>query len=443
MDVESAFKLFDVRGKYPEIVDERLAFAIAHAASLLFKPKTVAISMDTRESSPSLKEFLIDGFSVANVQVVDLGETPLPMFNFALATENFDLGVMVTASHIAQDENGFKIIKKGAVPLDQKEILDLKNRTSMFQNEPIVVPKLLPKKENFSDRYLAKILELVGTDKPKIKLSLDVSRSVVVTTTMVLMQKIGAEFHLVNGTHGGNPLLAENRKQLEKDVVSTQSDLGIMWDSDGDRVVFVDRQGKLIPMSFVLGSLAADAVSGSSHKKVAVDVRAGLVVRDLVLSAGGTLEILPAWNTYLKFAMRQDPEIVFGGETSGHFLYSDFYAIDDGILAAIRFIRLFEQGKIEKTLHELEKKYFELPEQNIPCLAEKSTNILTKLTQQYRASDNLVSIEDGLTVFGPTWKFNLRESVTEPLLRLNLEARSEKEAQDIYSEIKKLIDSEI
>lgn len=439
MDIGSAFKLFDIRGKYPEVVDERLAFAVAHAIVKSFEPKTIAVSMDTRESSPSLKEFLVDGFSVANIPVVDLGETPLPMFNFALATGNFDLGVMVTASHTGEDENGFKIIKKGAIPLDQKEVADLKNVTEQFQNEPIVVPRLLPKKENFSDAYIAEILRLVGTDKPRIKLSLDVSKSAVVTTMMVLMQKLGAEFHFVESSRSGNPLLPENRRQLEKDVVSTQSDLGIIWDSDGDRVVFVDRHGKMIPMSFVLGMLASQAVSTSSKKKVVVDIRTGLVVRDLVNQAGGLLEILPAWNTYLKFAMHDDPEIVFGGETSGHYIYSDFYDIDDGILAALRLVRLFESGDVESQLETLSKKYFELPEQNINCLAEKAPAILEKLTEEYREKNYLVSIKDGLTVFAPDWKFNLRQSVTEPLLRLNVEARNESTARKIYTEIENLI----
>lgn len=439
MDINSAFKLFDIRGKYPEVVDERLAFAVAHALTQSFNPKTVAVSMDTRESSPSLKEFLIDGFSVANIPVVDLGETPLPMFNFALATADFDLGVMVTASHIGQDENGFKIIKKGAVPLDENEVLNLKSVTEQFQNEPIVVPQLLPKKENFSDPYIGEILRLVGTAKPKAKLSLDVSKSAVVTTMMVLMQKLGAEFHFVENPKSGNPLLPENRKQLEKDVVSTQSDLGIIWDSDGDRVVFVDRHGKLIPMSFTLGMLAADAVASGPSKKVVVDIRAGLVVRDLVSQAGGQLEILPAWNTYLKFAMQQDPEIVFGGETSGHFIYSDFHIIDDGILAALRFVRLFDTGQVEHKLESLAKKYFELPEQNIDCPTPKGPLILEKLTEIYRGTDYLISIKDGLTVFASDWKFNLRQSVTEPLLRLNIEARSESSARKIYTEIEDLI----
>ncbi|MCL4389851.1 MAG: hypothetical protein M1484_04615 [Patescibacteria group bacterium] len=440
MNIDAAFKLFDVRGKYPQEVDERLAFALARALAQIKKPKKVLACCDTRESSPSLKEFLIDGFSTDNVPVVDLGEAPLPMFNFAMTTADYDLGVMVTASHIADDENGFKIMAAGPLPLDEQELVNVKEATRQFQSDPIVVPRLAPEKINLSDRYIDAILKLVGIQKPKLKLALDVTQSAVVTTVMVIFQKLQADFHLVNANHSGNPLLAQNRQDLEKAVVSSQADLGVIWDSDGDRAVFVDRHGKLIPLSFTLGMLAVDALGRLPGRKIAVDVRAGLAVRDLVEQAGGKLEILPAWNEFTKFAMAADPEIAFGGETSGHYVFSDFFRIDDGILAALRFIRLFEQGKIEPQLAQLAKKYFELPEKNFPCSPEKSTAILEKLTNDYRASGYLVSIKDGLTVFAPDWKFNLRQSVTEPYLRLNLEAKSETVAKSIVSQLQKQLE---
>lgn len=435
MDIESAFKQFDIRGHYPQIVDERLAYALAKALTKYKKPKRVLVCCDTRESSPSLKEFLVDGFANAGVTVFDLGEAPMPVFNFAMTLSNYDLGIMVTASHVSENENGFKIIGPGPLPLDQKEIADLKNALAEFQNEPIVVPRSQPNKVAAIDAYVENILTLVGTDKPKIKLALDATKSAVLTTVMIIFQKMAADIHFVSNKHTGSPLLEITRQALARDVVTSGSDLGIIWDSDGDRVVFVDRRGQLIPMSFVLGILASAVIKNGPHKKVAADIRSGLVVKDLVTAAGGELIIFPAWNTNIKFAMKEDPEIAFGGETSGHFMFADFFAIDDGILAALRFIREFEAGFVEEKLQELRKKYFELPEKNIPCPAEKSPALLEKLTEHYRRQDYLVSVVDGLTVFGPDWKFNLRQSVTEPYLRLNLEARSASEAQKIYTEI--------
>lgn len=439
MDINAAFKLFDIRGKYPQVVDERLAYTLAKALTAWKDPHKVLVCCDTRESSPTLKEFLSDSFASANVSVYDLGEAPMPMFNYALTQNNYDLGIMVTASHIAQEENGFKIIMPGPLPLNEGELQEVKSLLDKFKDEPIVVPKLPIEKVSAGAQYIKEILDRVGRKKPNLKIALDATKSAVLTTVMIIFQKLGADFHLVDSKHSGNPLLAINRQALEKDVVATSSDLGIIWDSDGDRVVFVDRQGKLIPMSFVLGLLGASAIS--EHKKIAVDIRAGLAVRDLVVAAGGNIEIFPAWNAYLKFAIKDDPEIVFAGETSGHFIFPDFYAIDDGILAALRFLRLFEQGTVETQLSALRRKYFELPEKNIPYPSEKSAQILERLTERYRKLDYLVSVVDGLTVFGPNFKFNLRQSVTEPFLRLNLEAPDEKTAngvvQLIYDQLTK------
>ena len=439
MDINSAFKLFDIRGKYPQEVDERLAYSLGKSLAKFKSPKKVLVCCDTRESSPSLKEFLIDGFSNADVDVFDLGEAPMPVFNFAMTLSDYDLGVMVTASHVSDQENGFKIINPGPLPFDQKEITDVKKIISEYEDEPIVVPRKQPVKVQAIDQYVEKILELTSLDKPKIKIALDATKSAVLTTVMVIFQKIGADFHFVNSKHSGNPLLDINRQDLAKDVVETKSDLGVIWDSDGDRVVFVDRKGKLIPMSFVLGILASAAIRNNRHKKVAVDIRSGLVVRDIIEAEGGELSIYPAWNTNIKFAMKEDPEIAFGGETSGHFMFADFFAIDDGILASLKFIKEYEGGFVEEKLEDLRKKYFELPEKNVACEAKKSSAILEKLTELYRDKNYLVSIVDGLTVFGPDWKFNLRQSVTEPYLRLNLEARSQSQAEKISREIDKLI----
>lgn len=437
MDINQAFKVYDIRGKYPEVVDERLAFALGRALSDWKKPKKVLVCCDTRESSPSLKEFLIDGFGNAAVTVCNLGEAPLPMFNFAMTLDDYDLGVMVTASHISEGDNGFKMALPGPLPLDEKEVLEVKELTTLHQDEPVVVPKVTVTNVSASEQYIQKVLELVGYDKPKAKIAVDATRSAVLTTVMVIFQKLQVDFHLVDSKHGGNPLLATDRQALATDVVNTEADLGMMWDSDGDRVVFVNRRGELIPLSFILGMFGAAAVKNSPHKKVAVDIRAGLVVRDMVEQAGGKVVIVPAWNTNIKFAIKQDSEIAFGGETTGHFIFPDFYAIDDGILAALKFLRLFDQELVESQLAELGKKYFELPEKNIPCSAEKSVAALAKLTEFYRQQNCKISLEDGLTVYGPDFKFNLRESVTEQLLRLNLEATNKKAADEILDQIQK------
>lgn len=414
---------------------------VGKALTLLRRPQKVLVASDTRESSPLLKNFLKDGLAEGEAQVFDLFEAPVPQFYFTVAAGDYDLGVMVTASHIDESENGFKVVGPDGLPFDQGEILTLKNLVTQIKNDPIVVPAVESTRINSTDEYINAIEKLLGKQKFVSRVCLDVTRSAVITPVMVLFSRLGVNFSLAKSNHSGNPLLAQNQADLGKAIIENRADLGILWDSDGDRVVFLSRQGEMIPMAFVLACLARDAIIQNPGAEIAVDVRAGLVVRDLVEQAGGKLKILPAWSQYIKFAMRETPAIVFGGETSGHFMFKDFHCFDDGVLASLKFLKLWEEEKIEDLLAQLKKKYFELPETNFPCDQAFAPEVLEKLSEFYRQKDLTISVEDGLTVFGPDFKFNLRSSLTEPLLRLNLEAKSESQAQLIAADLEKHLHS--
>lgn len=436
MNIQAAFKLFDIRGEYPKEVDERLSFLVGRALALLRRPKSVLIASDTRETSPTIKAFLIDGLGTeGEKKIFDLSEAPIPQFYYTMASGRFDLGIMVTASHVSETANGFKMANYGGLPFDQGEILSLKNLVGQLANEPIVIPKIEAIRLNDTENYVSALLSRIDTRKLTKKIVLDVTKSSAVTPVLVVFSRLGINLNMTKSLHSGNPLLEETRRPLAKEVVSAKADLGIIWDSDGDRVIFVDRQGRLIPPSFILGILGADAVSKAGGGKVAVDVRAGLIVRDLVNQAKGTVEIFPAWGQYLKFAMAKDKAIVFGGETSGHYLFADFFNIDDGILAALRYLDLWERVDLEAKIAALAKKYYELPETNFPCPTDSAPEVLNKIAEIYRRQNYQVSVEDGVTVFGPNFKFNLRSSITEPFLRLNLETVSQQNAQAILSEI--------
>ena len=443
MNINTAFKLFDIRGEYHDVVDERLAFIVGKALTQFKRPIRVVVASDTRESSSPLKNFLIDGLSTGCKEIYDLFEVPTPEFYQVLATKDFDLGIMVTASHVSDSENGFKIANKGGIPFDQGEMESLKNIVQGMSKEGIVVPKLEAIRINHTDDYLNDIFSRLPKKEFHSKVVLDISKSSMVTPVMVSFTRLGINFSLVSSSHTGNPMYAENRVDLVKKVVETNADLGIMWDSDGDRVVFVDSKGKLIPMPFIMGILAAEEVKNHPGGKVAVDVRTGLVVRDLVEEAGGTIEVFPAWSQFLKFAMRDDPEIIFGGEISGHFIYSDFYTIDDGLLSAFKFLALWESGYAKEKIAQLSNKYFELPEKNFPVDPVEAPFILERLAEYYRKKDVQVFVVDGLTVYGTNYRFNLRTSLTEPLLRLNLETTGENKANEIISELEKNISQNI
>jgi phosphomannomutase len=243
----------------------------------------------------------------------------------------------------------------------------------------------------------------------------------------------------VKNENNGNPLEERTQEALKKAIKETGADVGIIYDSDGDRAVFVDENGGLIPLSFVLGMLGVQALEFSPAKKVAIDVRAGLVAKELVETGGGEIVVVPAWHQFIQYEMQSDRNICFGGETSGHFMYADFDFIDDGLLASLRFLKLVSKPEFKFQLASLKRKYFELPETNFKLIGNP-TLVLDEIANYYRSRDFSVHVVDGVTVYNFDWKLNIRASATEPLLRLNIEAKSSNDARKIKEEIESLIE---
>lgn len=436
MNVSAAFKLFDIRGAYPSVVDERLAFLVGKTLGQWKNPRTVVIANDSRVSSPSLKEFLIDGFTSCGIKVLDLGLCSVPRFYFSVATTNANLGVMITASHSSSDENGFKIVGENGLPLDEAEINTLQSLVSKNQSESVVVEKGSTTAIDTTSDYVNTLLKLTVNSSPfPGKICIDYNA----TSAKDVIQKTLAAKNItaleVDNPHPGNPLDHKVREALSQSIRTHEAKYGFIWDSDGDRVVMLDDSGEMISLSFILGLLARQAVKANRGKKVIVDVRAGLIVRDLVNEAGGSLEVIPAWSQFIKFAMSQDRNICFGGETSGHFVFSDFDMIDDGLLACLRLLELAASPSFKADLVRLKRKYFELPEMNFPSPQENAALVLNQIADYYRSKNYSVSVKDGVTVFGFDWKINIRQSATESLLRLNLEAKDASRAQQILSEL--------
>lgn len=440
----SVFKKYDLRGRYPEDIDEAFAQRLGRAYGRLFKPKKIIIGRDARLSSPHLKKAFCQTLLNLGVDIVDIGLCATPQLYFAANFYNCKEGVMVTASHAEKNINGFKFIE-GSFPLRSKKTALLKKaffkeaesavvlgRATKDGGPPIWRAGELEKKDSSED-YIRELKRWLKIPLKPFRLVIDAGNSVYGPLVGKVFSGLGLDLRFlytkVDGTfphHGLNPKLPENRRNLAAAIKEGHADLGFIWDGDGDRFYVLGQDGNVFSPHFVSALIGEYLLPRSRGKKMTVEVRTSKVVKDLAGKVGGEVLVIRPWHTEIKYAMRKDKEIVFGSETSGHYVFRDFYKSDDGLLAALVFLQALSLKKENpaELLEKLKSKYFILEEVNFGIKREPQ-EVYQGLAKVYQKGK--VSWLDGLTVEFPTWRFNLRTSETEPLFRLNLDATSKKD----------------
>lgn len=440
---ESIFKAFDIRGSYPEGVNETVAFRVGQAFGKLTRGRVV-VGFDARLSSPSLARSLIEGITSQGVDVVNIGFCTTPQLYFAANYYRYLNGVMVTASHAPKTYNGFKFVKDG-LPLTRQEVQKLKNLIASDQVSTSSQTAKVIKKKILAD-YVKKLHEFCLVPFKKLRVVMDAGNGAAGPFVHPVFDNLGIDFFGIylrpDGNfphHGVNPLLPQNRIHAKNWVKAKKADLGIIWDGDTDRVYFLDSQGEIISPHFVSALIGQFLVSRLRDKKIVVDVRTSRVVKDLIKAVQGEVLVTKAWHTEIKFAMQKNPQIIFGSETSGHYVFRDFYKIDDGMLAALMFLQVISATRetLPQILARLQNKYFIAEEENFE-LKTKEEVVLNHLADYFK--DGQIFWIDGLTVEYPNWRFNLRASETEPFLRLNLEANSERLLGEKTREVTSLIE---
>lgn len=442
------FKKYDIRGRFPKELNERTVYLVARSFGLFFEnKKKIAVGRDGRPSSVFLQEAIIKGLEETGKDVIDIGMTSTPAFYFSVVHFDCDGGIFVTASHLSEDYNGMKIVGRGAVPIGKKE--GLENVQQMIEQGEIDFRKQQGEvvKKDILSFYTKEIKKKVGSISDK-KVVMDAGNGM----TGLYLGKVfndsaleitplfwGVDCSFPN--HGANPKEAKNREAAVKRVKQENADLAFLWDGDGDRFYALDSRGEVIDPSFISLIIGRHLISNSKYKKIVVDIRTSGVVEDKIKEAGGEVVRSKTWHPEVKKKMRQE-KAVFGSETSGHYIFKDFYYIDDGLLASLYFLEALEKldKSFEKCLGALRKEYFILPETNFKVQNEKQIqNILRKLENFYKDRGSRIEKIDGLSVYFPEWRFNLRPSQSEPLLRLNMEAKTEKVLQERKEEISSLI----
>jgi phosphomannomutase len=436
------FKAYDIRGIYPGEIDEDGARAIGHAYVEQFEPKRIAVGRDMRVSSPSMAAAAIEGAASAGADVVDIGLVGTEMLYAAVGHLELDGGIQVTASHNPKEYTGMKVVRRGAMPVGgDSGLLDIRDR-AMSGARHQTGPQGTVVEEDVFPAFVEKVLSFIDSDEVlPLHLVIDAANGmagVMLPPVLDRLPKLEVQpfYFEPDGTfpnHQPNPLLPENREFIIQKTIELGAALGVAFDGDADRCFFVDDTGEFVPGDFVTALLAESMLEKSPGSKVIYDVRASWAVPETIERAGGVALINRVGHAFIKQRMREE-DAVFGGEVSGHYYFRDFYQADSGVVPFLLMIELIASRKqpLSELLRPYRDRYFLTGELNVP-VADVAVK-LQEIKERFGA-EGQVSHLDGISIEAEDWHFNVRPSNTEPLLRLNLEARSRELMEEKRDEV--------
>jgi phosphomannomutase len=425
------FKAYDVRGIYPDELDEAGAEAIGHAYVEQFEPRRMAVGRDMRLSSPAMQEAFMRGAAAAGADVVDLGLVGTEMVYFAVGSLGLEGGAMVTASHNPKEYTGMKLVRRGALPVGgESGLLDVRDRALASNNVSQTRAAGSIESHDIWPAYVERVLSFVEVEAIRpLKVVIDAANGMAGAMLPPVLERLPVEavqcYFEPDGSfpnHEPNPLLPENREFIVQKTLEEGADLGVAFDGDADRCFFVDDTGEFVPGDFVTALFAESVLEKEPGAKVIYDVRASRAVPDTIERAGGEALVNRVGHAFIKTRMRKE-DAAFAGEVSGHYYFRDFSQADSGVVPFLLMLELISKRgrRLSEILAPLRSRYFITGELNtpVPDVALK----LQELKERY--ADGRVSHLDGISVDFDDWHFNVRPSNTEPLLRLNLEAMSE------------------
>jgi len=440
------FKAYDVRGIYPTELDEDGAYAIGAAYVEQFEPKRIAVGRDMRLSSPSMADAAMRGAAEAGADVLDLGMIGTEMLYFAVGELGLDGGLTVTASHNPKEYTGMKIVRRGALPVGgESGLLDVRDK-AMAGARHRTGPAGTVEPVDIWPAYVDRVMSFIDVSAVRpLRVVIDAANGMAGAILPPVLERLPVEavrcFFEPDGSfpnHEPNPLLPENREFIVRKTLEEHADLGVAFDGDGDRCFFVDDTGEFVPGDFVTALFAESVLAKEPGAKIIYDVRASWAVPETIERAGGVPLVNRVGHAFIKARMRKD-DAAFGGEVSGHYYFRDFSQADSGVIPFLLMLEVVSRrGKLSEILEPFRSRYFITGEINtpVPDVALK----LQELKERY-AGEATISHLDGISVEADGWHFNVRPSNTEPLLRLNLEARSRDLMERKREEVLELIRS--
>lgn len=449
----SIFKAYDIRGIYPDQINEDGAWKIGCATARFLRAmlsgyqrglsnsQCVCVGRDMRTHSESLSKALIEGMNSTGTNVIDIGVVDTPQIYFAVNFLGTCGGVQVTASHNPAKYNGFKISGLSAKPVGAD--------TGLKDIEHIAMALLHTKgkqdgaveSHDLTVEYKKHVLKFLMPNIRKMRVAIDASNGMAGKMVPAVFGDLPVEIIPLNFEHDGkfkhdpNPLVEDNLAELKETVMEKKCDFGICFDGDADRLMMVDETGVNIGCDLLTALLVPYFLNRNPKSTVVYDLRSSLVVAEEILKNGGIPRRERVGHAFMKKALR-DSRAVFGGELSGHFYYRDNYCADSGLITMAHVLNVVSSSKVpvSELIRPL-RRYYSSSEINFEVDDKKAK--MDELTRKYKDAqqDNL----DGITLRYKDWWLNCRPSNTEPLLRLNVEAKTAGLLDQQLSEIKKIL----
>ena len=432
----SCFKAYDIRGRVPLELNLELARQIGLAFAAEFAPKTVCIGRDARLSSRDISLVLANGLEDGGAEVVDIGLCGTEEIYHATFSQGFDGGIMITASHNPADWNGMKLVRAGAVPVSADSGLAAIRERILAGDLPVARKRGFTRRQGFRREYADHLLGYLGESKGRNLAPLTIVANAGNGCAWLPMRDFLSHLpcrviplhpdpdgSFPNGVP--NPLLPENRAETSRAVLEHKADFGIAFDGDFDRCFFFDERGEFIEGYYLVGLMASALLADHPGEKIIHDSRLIWNTREMVLAAGGIPVETKAGHAFMKERMRAE-NALYGGEMSAHHYFRDFSHCDSGMLAWLLLYKLLsESGRPLSDLVAERMRLFPVSGEINRSVADAGA-VLERVGERYEKEALSVTFVDGLSMDMGDWRFNMRRSNTEPLLRLNVESRADK-----------------
>ena len=446
----NSFRAYDIRGVYPTDLDEEAFYRIAQAYTYLFHPETMVVGMDARESGPALKKALTDGFMDAGVNVIDIGGITTDMIYYAVGSSEDSGGIVVSASHNPKEYNGAKMVKEKAAAISSDtglfEIRDIikadKDKSVTSETKGTVTEK------NVFDDYVEHVLSFIDRSVIKpFRIVANANFGYVGRGVGIIADKLGLDLTKLNWNPDGtfpkgtpDPMQPANRAETESAMRNGKFDFAAIWDADADRCMFLDEKGEFISGAYVTAMLADVLLTKhGGDNKIIFDPRVIWPTTKVCEQHGAEAIISKSGHAFIKDRMRKE-NAIFAGEMSAHYYFRENFYADNGV---IPFLLVLEHlSRTGKPFSRVMQPYMEghYMSGELNYRVDDIKKVIAAVQDRFR-NEGAEDFTDGYSLNTADWRFNIRPSNTEPLLRLNIEARKPGVVESVRSEIEPIIGS--